>query len=234
MELKCLATGSKGNCYTLTDKEGNILLLDVGIPIKEIKVGIDFQVSKIVGCLITHGHQDHSLALKDLKKMGVPIVAPYIEKPKVDALKGFIVRYFALTTVNGGFVHSNADGSECPIYGFYISSDVEPLRMVYITDAEFCKSRFSNVDNLLIGINYMDEKITDEEEAKKRHIINGHMSLETGTEFIRITDKKHTLKNVVVCHMSDNNSDEQIFHKTIQDATPSNIYFAKKGLAIDL
>ena len=234
IKFKCLATGSKGNCYTLTDKEGNILLLDVGIPIKEIKVGIDFQVSKIVGCLTTHGHQDHSLALKDLQKMGVPIVAPYIEKPKTDALKGFIVRYFGLTNANGNFVHSNADGSECPIYGFYISSDVEPLRMIYITDAEFCKYRFSDVDNLLIGINYMDEKIIDEEEAKRKHILNGHMSLETGAEFVRITDRKHTLKNVIVCHMSETNSDEQIFYKALQNVTSCNIHFAKKGLVMDL
>jgi len=56
MNVKCLGTGSHGNCYALTDSEGHILLLDCGINIKEIKIGIDFQVSKIVGCLVTHSH----------------------------------------------------------------------------------------------------------------------------------------------------------------------------------
>ena len=56
MYVKCLGTGSKGNCYALVDKLGNILLLDAGISLKEIKIGIDFQVSKIVGCLVTHSH----------------------------------------------------------------------------------------------------------------------------------------------------------------------------------
>ena len=42
--------------YALSDSEGNILLLDCGIPIKEIKIGINFQVSKIIGCLVTHSH----------------------------------------------------------------------------------------------------------------------------------------------------------------------------------
>ena len=42
MNAKCLGTGSKGNCYALKDNEGHILLLDCGISIKEIKVGIDF------------------------------------------------------------------------------------------------------------------------------------------------------------------------------------------------
>ena len=56
MNVKCLGTGSKGNAYALSDSEGNILLLDCGIPIKEIKIGINFQVSKVVGCLVTHSH----------------------------------------------------------------------------------------------------------------------------------------------------------------------------------
>ncbi len=56
MRIKCLGTGSKGNAYALQDNEGHILLLDCGTNVKEIKIGIDFQVSKIVGCLITHSH----------------------------------------------------------------------------------------------------------------------------------------------------------------------------------
>lgn len=56
MKIKCLGTGSKGNCHALISESEDILLLDCGIPIKEIKIGIDFQVSKIVGCLITHTH----------------------------------------------------------------------------------------------------------------------------------------------------------------------------------
>ena len=56
MIAKCIGTGSSGNCYALIDNDGKILLLDCGVSIKEIKAGIDFQVSNIVGCLITHSH----------------------------------------------------------------------------------------------------------------------------------------------------------------------------------
>ena len=57
MNVKCLGTGStQGNCYTLTDNKGKILLLDCGISVKDIKVGVDFKVSNIVGCLVTHSH----------------------------------------------------------------------------------------------------------------------------------------------------------------------------------
>ncbi len=55
MLLKCIASGSKGNSYALiSDKE--ILLIEAGVRFREVKKHIDFQVSKIVGCLISHEH----------------------------------------------------------------------------------------------------------------------------------------------------------------------------------
>lgn len=173
---------------------------------------------------------DHSSALKDLQKMGIKVIAPYLAKPKDDTLGGFIVRFFGLTNQEGHFVHSNADGSECPNYGFYISHDKEPLRMLYITDCEFIKYRFSEINNLLLGINYADECVAgDIDDNKRRHILNGHLELSTAREFIKVTDRKRTLKNIIVCHMSDSNSDEQLFEKEIRKVTDCNIRFARKG-----
>lgn len=57
MIARCLSTGSEpGNCYSLTDNDGKILLLDAGISLKDIKAGIGFRVSDLVGCLVTHQH----------------------------------------------------------------------------------------------------------------------------------------------------------------------------------
>lgn len=53
--LKTIATGSSGNSYALmSDKE--MLLLDLGVSEKVIKKAIDFRVSDIEGCLVTHKH----------------------------------------------------------------------------------------------------------------------------------------------------------------------------------
>ena len=46
MKLKCIATGSTGNCYTLTSDSGETLILDCGIGIKEIKKGLNWDISK--------------------------------------------------------------------------------------------------------------------------------------------------------------------------------------------
>ena len=51
MTLKCIGSGSTGNCYLLTSNSGETLIIDCGIPIKEIKKGLDWNVKGIVGAL---------------------------------------------------------------------------------------------------------------------------------------------------------------------------------------
>ena len=75
MELKCLGTGSKGNCYLL--KSGNdILILDCGIAFDKIIVD-DFigDIHDIKACLITHCHKDHNLAEKQMKLSGIKVIS---------------------------------------------------------------------------------------------------------------------------------------------------------------
>ena len=235
MTLKCLGTGSSGNCYSLTDKDGNILLLDAGINVKDIKIGIDFQIAKVKGALITHSHRDHSMAARDLEKMGVKIIAPYVEKPKDGNLGAFIVRFFALTDNEGRFTHSNGNGSECAIYGYIIMHDKEPLKLLYITDTEYVRWRFSNMNTLLLGIDYSDEKLANEQdEFKRRHVISGHMELKTGVDFIKVTDRDKTLKNIIIGHLSGDNADGDMFKSEIQKVTDSNIYIAERGKSYEI
>ena len=56
MKLKCLGSSSAGNCYLLTSGSGETLILDCGIPIKEIKKGLDWNIRGIKGMIISHAH----------------------------------------------------------------------------------------------------------------------------------------------------------------------------------
>jgi glyoxylase-like metal-dependent hydrolase (beta-lactamase superfamily II) len=56
MLLGVNATGSTGNSYFIKTDNGEILLLDAGIPIADIKRGINFEVGSVVGCIVTHKH----------------------------------------------------------------------------------------------------------------------------------------------------------------------------------
>lgn len=49
-------TGSTGNSYYIKSDNGEILLLDAGIPVADIKCGIDYEIGSVIGCVITHKH----------------------------------------------------------------------------------------------------------------------------------------------------------------------------------
>lgn len=55
MNLKVLSSGSHGNCYLLST-ENETLILDCGMPIKEIKKGLNFDLRRVSGVVVTHSH----------------------------------------------------------------------------------------------------------------------------------------------------------------------------------
>lgn len=55
MLVKVIGSSSSGNGYALISGE-DILLLECGVPAKEMLKAIDYQTSKISGCLLSHEH----------------------------------------------------------------------------------------------------------------------------------------------------------------------------------
>ena len=56
MKLLVNKTGSAGNSYALFSDVGEILLLEAGIQTRKMLRVVDYEVSKIKGCLISHAH----------------------------------------------------------------------------------------------------------------------------------------------------------------------------------
>jgi phosphoribosyl 1,2-cyclic phosphodiesterase len=229
MKLKCISTGSSGNCYTLTSNSGETLILDCGIPIKEIKKGLDWNVKDVVGALCTHRHLDHSKSLKDFKAMGIPIFAPYLGDSCKSMNTGeFTVNPFDLTTVDGRWTHTNADGSECPCFGFLITHP-EMGKTLYITDTELIKWKFKGINHILLGVNY-DKNLVDRDNAgKANHVFRGHLSIDTACDFVK-TNYSDSLQNVIMCHLSAENADRDSFiEKMKKVACGANVDVAERN-----
>lgn len=206
MILKCLGSGSSGNCYLLST-ETETLVLDCGLPIREIKKGLDWDISKVVGVLCSHIHSDHSKAVKDFENMGIPIFAPYrsLEPMSFKDSSQVKAQAFDLTDKNGKFMHTNNDGSECPCYGFLLEHE-DMGKLLYITDTELVKWRFSGINHILISCNYQKKYISD--SAKRNHVLRGHMELETVKGFIK-ANKSNALRTVILCHLSGDSADPE-------------------------
>lgn len=209
MKLHCIATGSSGNCYTLTSDSGETLILDCGIPIREIKKGLNWNIKDVVGVLCTHQHLDHSKSLKDFKVMGIPVFAPYISLEPMAIGKQYRIQTFDLTTVDGRWTHTNADGSECPCYGFLITHP-EMGKMIYITDTELIKWRFKYINHILLGVNYDKDLIDRDDAGKTNHVFRGHLSIDAACDFVKV-NCSDALQNVIMCHLSSENADKGWF-----------------------
>lgn len=206
MKLKCLGSDSSGNCYLLTADNGETLLLDAGLTIMDIKHGLNWNIKCVVGAICTHAHKDHSLSVSDLEHMGIPVFKPYESlEPMEIGFTGGQIMAFDLTTLDGKWTHTNADGTECPCYGFLITHP-EMGKLLYITDTEFCKWRFADVNHILISCNYQKKYIDDENVAKRNHVFRGHMELGTVKDFV-MANKTDSLQNVILCHLSRDNAE---------------------------
>lgn len=207
MLLKTIATGSSGNCHALIADTGEILLLDLGENEKKIKKGIGWKISDVVGAIVTHKHADHSKSVNEFERMGVPVLKPYENESDIGLknISGFRVQAFDLTTIGGRWTHTDADGTDCPIFGFLIMHK-EMGRMLYITDTAIVKWRFKNINHILLGVNYDRNMIYPDNEGKKNHIFGGHLEIGTACDFVR-ANNSDSLQNVIMCHLSADNAD---------------------------
>lgn len=197
MFVRCIGTGSSGNCYALYDNDGKMLLLDLGLARKQILRGIDFNVSDIVGAVATHSHLDHSKAVKDFENMGISVFKPF-DETKACPLK---IKYGSFTIQAFKVPH---DGVPC--YGFYIT--VAGHRILYATDFEYLPPSFKNVrlTDMIVECNH-NKELVDRNEAKYPHQIKGHCSLDTLIEKVIKENMTSDLRTVILCHMSDSSCD---------------------------
>lgn len=232
--LRTIATGSSGNSYVLISNTGEILLLDLGVSEKTIKKGIDWKISNVVGAVISHGHKDHSLSVDNFKSMGIPILAPYLGNScKSMKIGEFTVKPFDLTTIDGNWTHTDANGEPCPIYGFLITHK-EMGRMLYITDCELVKWKFKGINHILLGTNYDKDLVNVDNQSKANHVFRGHLSIDTACEFVK-ANYSDSLHNVIMCHLSSENADSDSFiEKMKKVACGANVDVAVAGKSWDL
>lgn len=199
MFVRCIGTGSSGNCYALYDNDSKILLLDLGLARKEILKGIDFNVSDVVGAVVSHGHGDHAKAVKDFENMGMPIFKPF-DETKACPLK---IRYGSFGVQAFKVPH---DGVPC--YGFYIT--VDGHRILYATDFEYLPCSFKNVrlTDMIVECNHQTE-LVDKGQAKYTHQIKGHCSLDTLIEKVIKENMTSNLRTVILCHLSQDSADPE-------------------------
>lgn len=226
MNITVIASSSVGNCYRVNDGI-TTLLIECGIPINKIKEALDYSLSDVDGCLISHEHMDHAKAAKDLLKAGVDIYASggtiealELKGHRVNQTKakiGYTIGSFVITPFD-----VRHDAKE-PL-GFQITSMETGKKLVFITDTFYVKYKFRDMNYLMIECNY-DQDVLDKrvkegtlDSSLRNRIRKSHMSLQQVKEMLKNNDLSK-LKTVYLMHLSDGNSDEKKMKKEVQELT---------------
>ena len=161
--------------------------------------------------------------------MGIPILAPYLcDSRKSMNMGEFTVKPFDLTTIDGNWTHTNANGEPCPTYGFLITHK-EMGRMLYITDCNLIKWRFKDINHILLGVNYDKDLMDRDNTGKANHVFRGHLSIDTACDFVK-ANYSDSLQNVIMCHLSAENADRDSFIEKMKKVA----YGASIVIPIDL
>lgn len=241
MELIVIGSSSKGNCYLLKGKT-ETLILEAGVKFSEVKKALDFDLSRIVGCLITHEHGDHAKYVKEVLQAGIDVYTSYGTKSKIQpnhtrliipVFEDFSIKLGSFQIKPFRVIHD----AEEP-YGFLIKHHECGLIM-FVTDTHYIPFKIPGLNNCLCEVNY-DINIANENIANgasqsvRDRVLETHMELSTFCDFLKYNDTS-MLNNVVLLHLSDGNSNAKQFKQTVEQVIPGKqVWVADKGMNINL
>jgi len=230
MIIHSINSGSSGNSYIL-EIDGSYLLLDCGVAYQEIARTIDFKMSRIVGCLLTHEHGDHSKSAKELIRRGIKVYTSRGTALKINMPCNIVLKMTEFQIGDFSIIPFDVPHDAEEPFGFLIRHEKIGL-LAFITDAMYCKYRFPGLRHVLIEANYSNESMSVENDYLKQRIKKSHMSIDTCCEFILANSQ--TLETITLLHLSDSNSDQDEFEKKIQQISGVRVYVAGKNKKINL
>ena len=231
MEIKVIASSSKGNCYLLDDGKTQILI-EAGITFNKLIRKVN--ISNISGVLVTHEHQDHAKAVSDLIRRGKRVYSAQetfsalgIEK---NGLAKPIVEYQLQMIKTFAIIPFPTQHDAAKPLGFLIKSLVTNEVVLFATDTYYVKNKFEGLNYIMIECNYANdilEKRDNISKKQKDRLYKSHFELENVKEFLRNQDLSQ-VKEIYLMHLSSGNSDEERFKREIQELTGIPVYVCQE------
>ena len=204
MKLIVLGSSSRGNCYVLKPDSGKYLVVECGVKLAKLKAAVNFNVRDCAGILISHEHADHAGAAEQAMRSCLPI-----------------------WTSEGT---ASAIGTDI--------DHPESGRILFATDTAFLPHKFTGLNNIMIECNYRTDILNANVRSGKirkpvrDRIIGSHMSFQTCRDTL-IENDLSAVVNIVLIHLSSDNSDAEEFRRGIAGATNKNVVIARPGTEIE-
>lgn len=233
INIKSFGSGSAGNAYLIDDGISQILI-ECGIQLELVKKKMKFDLRRVVGMCISHEHGDHSKEIK--KVIDTTSIDVFASKGTLNALN--VPNYRSNVLEIGKSVQIgtwsvtafdvNHDAAE-PI-GFLFKNQLGET-LLFVTDTYYVKYKFKGITHMMVEANYslniIRKKVEEKEVAGylKNRILTSHFEFDNSKEFIKV-NASDQLQEVWLLHLSDSNSDEELFKREVQELTGVPVYIA--------
>lgn len=240
MKLTVLGSSSSGNSYILEASDG-VLVIECGLPLMEVKKALDFNIGRIAGAIVTHQHGDHSKFIAEYLKSAIRVCAlkevfdahnlkQRIFCKTIEPMHGYRIGTFKVFAV--------PVEHDVPCVGFVIEHE-EMGKMLFVTDTMMFEYRIENLSHILIEANYSDEILDYNIEngitptSMRPRLLQSHMEIKT-TENILLSSNLDSVNEIVLIHLSNNNSDAEQFKQRIMQKTGKPVIIAKRGVTVEV
>ena len=230
LEFHPYFSGSSGNLYVVSDGEAR-LAIECGVRYSEIQKALNYEVTSLQGCLISHCHGDHSRATVNMVGAGVDCFASGETWDALGFVRGPINRPPCVKLVDrcalrvGDFdvlpfeVPHDTPGT----MGFLMVGPSDES-MVYLTDAAYSPFLFEKIKILAVECNWSEDLLRESarsgavHHARFRRTVGTHMSLERLIDMLKLNDLSQC-EEIFLMHLSAQNSDPDEFKSKVQRAT---------------
>lgn len=235
MKLTVLGSSSSGNCYILQN-DTEAIVLEAGINLSKVKQSLNFNVSKVKAVLVTHEHGDHAKYAKNFEQ-----VFPLYTNQSVIDSKGLKIA----NPIDAG---KKFEAGNFKILSFQADHDVECLgfiiqhpeigNLLFLTDSASCDYEFKNLNHIMIECNFcydvLDRSVENGLHPSVAYRVKGsHMELGT-TKEVLLAQNLSNVYNIILLHLSKDNSDPNQFKEVLSKATGKPIQIAEPGLEVEI
>lgn len=241
MKFKVLGSGSSGNGYLLTSSNGETLIIEAGVRFADVLKHVPYK--SIVGLIVSHSHVDHSGFLNEYLYRRINTRIHY------DSLKEWKGKIGTFLPIFFEEEHKFSFGNfeimpfrlkhDTPCFGFLIRHPDMLGNLLFCTDTSEIPYTFEDVQTLAIESDYDYNILLNNVRNGKlmlklaRRICSSHYSIDQAIEFCKNRDMRK-IRNIILLHLSRNNSSLEDFRNRMIAATGKPTYIAEKGLEVEV
>lgn len=194
-----------------------------------------------VSALCSHLHNDHAFCLCAAIANGIDV---YATKGTHEA-KGTLGRGRA-KVIKAGTYYDIDEFRVLPFESVHDGLDAvnflifhpECGNVLFVTDTHYIPYNFESLNQIIIETNFCEDIIDQKLDNGsinynlRERILNSHHSIQAATEFLQ-RNNTSAVRNIVLIHLSDSNSDAAGFKQKIETLTGKPVFVADKDQTID-